>query len=170
VARVVTGLANVEAQEDFTLSKPDRRVTSYLLLVQYAGTERDLIAYRDVSQLDGKPIDGREQRLVDLFVNPTGRLREQARQIMQDGEKYVPAAFNPMFVLSFLQSDYQPRFQFTVSEAGPDWPREVKAVAFVEMGRPTLLREGSFGDIDVPTRGTAWIEETTGCRSPCRWR
>ena len=162
VARVVTGLANVEAQEDFRLSKPNRQVASYLLLVQYPGAERDLIAYRDVSQLDGKPIEGREQRLVDLFVNPTGRLREQARQIMQDGEAHVPTAFNPMFVLGFLQADYQPRFQFTVSEAGADWPREVKAVAFVEVGRPTLLREVPFGDIDVPTRGTAWIEETTG--------
>jgi VWFA-related protein len=162
VARVVTGLANIEAQEDFMLSKPDRRVTSFLLLVQYPGTQRDLIAYRDVSQLDGKPIDGRDQRLVDLFVNPTDRLREQARRIMQDGEAYVPTAFNPIFVLGFLQSDYQPRFQFTVSEAGPDWPHEVKAVTFVEVGRPTLLREVPFGDIDVPTRGTAWIEETTG--------
>ena len=42
------------------------------------------------------------------------------------------------------------------------WPPEVKAVTFVETGRPTLLRLGMFGDIDVPTRGTAWIEETTG--------
>ena len=35
-------------------------------------------------------------------------------------------------------------------------------MTFVEVGRPTMLRQGIFGDIDVPTRGTAWIEETTG--------
>jgi hypothetical protein len=35
-------------------------------------------------------------------------------------------------------------------------------VTFVETARPTLLRTGQFGDIDVPTRGTAWIEEATG--------
>jgi hypothetical protein len=162
VTGVVNGLANVVAEESFKLSKPDRRVTSDLLLVRYPGTRRDLIPYRDVSQVDGKPIAGREQRLVDLFVKPTDFLREQARRIMLSADAYVPSAFNPMFVLGFLQSDFQVRFQFTVNDAGKDWPPEVKAVTFVEVGRPTLLREGAFGDIDVPTRGTAWIEETTG--------
>ncbi len=162
VAEVVNGLANVVAQEEFTLSSPDRRVTADLLLVRYPGTRRDLIPYRDVSQLNGKPIEGREQRLVDLFVKPTDRLREQARQIMLSADAYVPSAFNPMFVLGFLQSDFQRRFELTVNDAGSEWPREVKAVTFVEVGRPTLLRTGQFGDIDVPTRGTAWIEEATG--------
>lgn len=162
IAGVVNGLANVVAQEDFTLSRPDRRVTSDLLLVRYPGTRRDLIPYRDVSHLNGKVIDGREKRLVDLFVTPTDALREQARQIMSSADAHVPSAFNPIFVLGFLQSDFQSRFELTVHDAGSEWPREVKAVTFVEIGRPTLLRTGPFGDIDAPTRGTAWIEEGTG--------
>lgn len=162
VAGVVNGLANVVAQEDFTLSKPDRRVTSDLLLVRYPGTRRDLISYRDVSHLNGKVIEGREKRLVELFVKPTDALREQARQIMSSADAYVPSAFNPIFVLGFLQSDFQSRFELTVNDAGSDWPREVKAVTFIEVGRPTLLRTGPFGDVDAPTRGTAWIEEGTG--------
>ena len=162
IAGVVNGLANVVAQEDFTLSKPDRRVTSDLLLVRYPGTRRDLIPYRDVSQLNGKVIEGREKRLVELFLKPTDAVREQARQIMSSADAYVPSAFNPMFVLGFLQSEFQSRFELTVNDAGSEWPREVKAVTFVEVGRPTLLRTGPFGDIDAPTRGTAWIEEGTG--------
>ena len=162
VAGVVNGLANIVAQEEFVLSKPDRRVTADLLLVRYPGTRRDLMPYRDVSHLDGKVVEGRDQRLVDLFLKPTDTLRQQARQIMASADAYVPSVFNPMFVLGFLQSDFQSRFELTVSDAGSDWPREVKAVAFVEVGRPTLLRTGAFGDIDVPTRGTAWIEEATG--------
>ncbi len=162
VAGLVNGLANVVAQEEFTLSRPDRRVTSDLLLVRYPGSRRDLIPYRDVAQLNGKPIEGREKRLVDLFVKPTDALREQARQIMSSADAYVPSVFNPIFVLGFLQSDFQKRFELDVNDAGSDWPREVKAVTFVEIGRPTLLRTGPFGDVDAPTRGTAWIEETTG--------
>ncbi len=162
VAGVVDGLANIVAQEEFVLSKPDRRVTADLLLVRYPGTRRDLIPYRDVSHLDGKVVEGREQRLVDLFLKPTDALRQQARQIMASADAYVPSVFNPMFVLGCLQSDFQSRFELTVSDAGSDWPREVKAVTFLEVGRPTLLRTGPFGDIDVPTRGTAWIEEATG--------
>jgi hypothetical protein len=81
---------------------------------------------------------------------------------MLSADVHVPSVFNPMFVLGFLQSDFQSRFELTVSDAGSEWPREVKAVTFVEVGRPTLLRAGPFGDFDAPTRGTALIEEGTG--------
>ena len=162
IVGVVNGLANLVAQEEFELSKPDRRVTSDLLLVRYPGSQRDLIPYRDVALVNGKPVEGRDERLVDLFLKPTDLLREQARRIMLSADAHVPTMFNPMFVLGFLQSGYQSRFEITVGDAGPDWPREVKAVTFVEIGRPTLLRAGAFGDIDAPTRGMAWIEEGTG--------
>jgi VWFA-related protein len=162
VAGVVNGIANVVAQEDFVLSRPSRTVTSDLLLVRYPGSARDLIPYRDVSHLDGAAVPGREERLLDLFVKPTDGLRERARRIMIGADAYVPSAFNPMFALGFLQSDFQSRFELTFSSADSEWPREVKVVTFVETGRPTLLRTGPFGDLDAPTRGMAWIEEGTG--------
>jgi VWFA-related protein len=162
VAGVVNGLANVVGQEAFTLSKPDRRVTSDLLLVRYPGSQRDLISYRDVIQLNGKPLPGREQRLIDLFVTPPGGLRARAQQIVADGDPHVPSVFNPMLALAFLQSAYQSQFELTVNDAGSAWPREVKAITFVEVRRPTVLRSGPLENVDVPTRGTAWIEEGTG--------
>jgi hypothetical protein len=162
VAGVVGGLGNVVAQENFVLTRPDRRVTSDLLLVRYPGTERDLIPYRDVAQVDAAAIPGREQRLLDLFVKPTEGLRQRARQIMLNADRYVPSVFNPLFVLAFMQSDFQSRFELTVADAGAEWPPEVKAVRFVETARPTLLRAGPLADIDIPTSGTAWIEEGTG--------
>jgi hypothetical protein len=159
---MVNVLANVVAQEEFELSKPNRRVTSELLLVQYPGSQRDLILFRDAMRLNGAPIAGHEERVLDLFAKPSDRLSEQVRRITLDAEAYVPSMFNPIRVLEFLQTDFQSRFELTVSDAGPGWPREVKAVTLVEVGRPTLLRAGAFRDIDVPTRGTAWIEEGTG--------
>ena len=162
VAGVVNGLANVVGQEAFTLNKPNRRVTSDLLLVRYPGSRRDVIFYRDVIQLNGKPVPGREQRLIDLFITPPVGLRERAQQIVADSDAHVPSVFNPMFAFAFLQSDFQSRFELTVNDAGSAWPREVKAITFVEVRRPTVLRAGPFGNFDVPTRGTAWIEEGTG--------
>ena len=102
--------------------------------MRYPGTQRDLIPYRDVAQVDAKPLPGREGRLLELFLKPTDGLREQARQIMLSADQFVPSVFNPMFVIGFLQSDFQSRFELTVNDAGPDWPREVKAVTFVEIG------------------------------------
>jgi hypothetical protein len=69
---------------------------------------------------------------------------------------------NPLYALSFLQAAYQSRFRFTVADAKAPWPDGVKAVSFVETRSPTLLRAGFFSDFDLPTRGTAWIEEATG--------
>jgi VWFA-related protein len=162
VAGVVAGLSNIVAQEDFVLSDPDRRVTSDLLLVRYPGSNQDLMSYRDVWRVNGNDLTGRADRLADLFLVPPADVRTRARQISLDGEEFVPAMFNPVFVLAFLQADFQPRFELTVKDAGAEWPSEVRAVTFVETRRPTLLRAGLFGDQNVPASGTAWIEEGTG--------
>jgi hypothetical protein len=155
----VQGLANVVGQEDFDLRKP---VRSDFLLVRYPGSDQDLLAYRDVYQVDGAALPGREGRLADLFIKPFDDIRDRARQIVSDGEEHVPALLNPLYALSFLQGHYQSRFRITVADAKAPWPDGVKVVTFVEAVRPTLLRWGSFGDFDLPSRGKAWIEEATG--------
>jgi VWFA-related protein len=162
VARVVGSLGNVVATEEFTLEDPDRRVTSDFLLVRYPGSVRDLLSFRDVTHLNGAAVPGREEQLVALFVKPISIIRDRVRQITLAAEAHVPPVLNPIFGLAFLQPDFQSRFELTVSDAGGDWPRQVKAVEFVEIARPTLLRAGPLGDLDLPTRGTAWIEEATG--------
>ena len=160
IAGVVNGLANLVGQEAFTLG--NRRVTSELLLVQYPGSQRDVLFYRDAILLNGKAIPGREKRAIDLFVTPAGGLRERSQQIVSNSDAYVPSVFNPMLALAMLQTNYGSQFELTVNDAGPAWPREVKAVTFVEVRRPTVLRRGPLDNIDLPTRGTAWIEESTG--------
>ena len=159
VGGFVQALANVVGQEDFDLRKP---VRSDFLLVRYPGSDQELLAYRDVYQVDGAALPGREDRLADLFVKPFDDIRDRARQIISDGEEHVPALLNPLYALSFLQGHYQTRFRITVSDAKAPWPDGVKVVTFVEAVRPTLLRWGSFGDFDLPSRGKAWIEEATG--------
>ena len=162
VTTLVNGLANIVAQEEFTLSNPERRVTSDFLLVRYPGSNRDLLTFRDVTHVNGQAVPDHEQQLVDLFIKPFDVIRGRVRQITSAADAHVPSQLNPLFVLAFLQGDFQSRFELTVRDAGREWPPQVRAVTFVETSRPTLLRTGQFGDIDVPTRGTAWIEEATG--------
>jgi hypothetical protein len=162
VSSVIAGFSNVVAQEELVLVSPDRRVTSDFLLVRYPGSERDLMTYRDAHHVNGEMLPDRAERLIDLFVKPLSEIRQRAREIALAAEKHVPPALNPLFVLAFLQADYQPRFQLSVGSAGNEWPPEVKALTFVEVARPTLLRGGPLGDQDMPTRGTAWVEEVTG--------
>jgi hypothetical protein len=100
--------------------------------------------------------------LSGLFLQPMSTIRDRVRQISLAAEAHVPPVLNPLYVLAFLQGDFQSRFELTVNDAGPEWPREVKEVTFVETARPTLLRAGPLGDQDVPARGAAWIEVATG--------
>jgi hypothetical protein len=156
VSQFVLGMANVVAQEDFDLG---RQVRSDFLLVRRPGTDLDLMLYRDVYQVAGKPLRGREERLAGLFVKPADSIHERVREIVSDGAEHVPPALNPLYALMFLQSVYQPRFTFTVADAGAPWPDGVRVVSFEEVRRPTLLR---WGALDVPSHGRAWIEEATG--------
>src|SRR5688572_5931391 len=162
VANVVGSLSNVVAQEDFVLTDPDRRVTSDFLLVRYPGSERDLLTYRDVIRVNGSDLANRPERLTELFLKPMTSVRGRVMEITLAAAGHVPPVLNPMFVLAFLQPDFQSRFELTAQDAGSEWPRGVRVVAFEETARPTLLRAGPLGDLDVPSRGRAWIEEGTG--------
>jgi hypothetical protein len=162
VAGVFKNLSNIVGQEDFVLKGPDRQVRSEFLLVRYPGSDRDLLSFRDVTQVNGVPVPGREANLTEIFDKPIGLVRDRVRQIKLAAEKHVPPGLDPTLVLVFLQAHYQGRYELTVTDAGAEWPSQVKAVTFVERARPTLLRAGPLGDQDVPTRGTAWIEEGTG--------
>jgi len=162
VGLVVGALSNVVAEETFTLTDPDRRVQSDFLLVRYPGSNQDLLAFRDVVSVDDVPLPNRQQRLEELFLQPIQRIQDRVQQIAQAAVQQVPPVLNPLFGLAFLQADFQGRFRMTVHEAGDEWPPQVVAVAFQEVQRPTLLRGGTVGEDDAPTRGTAWIESRTG--------
>jgi VWFA-related protein len=162
VGTVVASLSNIVAREEFVLTDPDRRVTSDFLLVRYPGSQQDLLTFRDVAAVNGAAVPDRQERLSDLFLKPMATIRDRVRQISIAAERHVPPVLNPIYVLAFLQGDFQSRFELTVSDADADFPREVKEVAFVETARPTLLRAGPLGDQDVPASGKAWIEVATG--------
>jgi hypothetical protein len=162
VSAFVRGLANVVGEEEFVLKGPDRRVTSDFGLVRHPAMAGDFLTFRDVVSVNGTAIPDRQGRLADLFEKPVGLVRDRVREITQAAEQHVPSILDPIFVLAFLQGDFQSRFELTVAEAGRDWPPAVRAVAFVEVARPTMLRAGLRGDLDLPVRGTAWIEPDTG--------
>jgi hypothetical protein len=164
VAQVVGNLSKVVAQEDFDLTSPDRRIRSQFLLVPLPGSDRDLLPFRHVTEVNGKRLPDETKRLAELFQEPkpTDLVRNRVSQITLAAEDYVPSVLNPIFVLAALQAGLQGRFEWTVNDAGAEWSSQVKAVTFVERARPTLLRGGPLRDQDAPARGTAWIEEGTG--------
>ena len=142
-----------------------RTLKSDLLLVKPAGLDQWFI-FRDVYEVDARPVRDRENRLSRLFlesrdtVTAIERAYELARASAQFNIREMGTVDNPMLALGFLQRVYRPRFRFTLrgrdAALGPD----VWIVEYRETTRPTLMR-GS-GDKDIFARGRYWIEAASG--------
>src|SRR5262245_58928019 len=73
VAQFVDQFSNVVAEEtllqETTIPRRKRAIRSDLLLVRYPG-DAQWYAFRDVAEVDGKPVRDKEERLTKLFLEP----------------------------------------------------------------------------------------------------
>jgi hypothetical protein len=121
--------------------------------------------FRDVRDVDGRPVRDREARLERLFPSgPTLAGRARAQEILEESSRYNVGRRrtinNPTVALSFLHPRNQPRFGFRVvgQEKKEGW--ETSKLRFAEREHPTLTR--TPGGEDVPSRGLVWIENGRG--------
>jgi hypothetical protein len=137
-----------------------RTLRSDLILVN-VGPPLEWRPYRDVFEVDGKPVRDRDDRLMKLFLQPTGTAEQQAIRIAQESARFnlsnVGRTLNaPGLALAFLQPAVQPRFHFTLDKRDGDaW-----IVRYTERVRPTLFRHNSA--LDNPSTGRFWIDADTG--------
>ena len=142
-----------------------RKLVSDVLLVKVPELEQWLV-FRDVFEVDGRPVRDREDRLTKLFVESRNFMTtvEQAMQINAESARHnikqVGTVDNPLLALGFLQPAYRPRFRFTMrgrdTSAGPD----VWTVEFRETQRPSIIRTAD--NKDIMARGRYWIEGANG--------
>jgi hypothetical protein len=148
-----------------------RELKSDLLLVKPDKADR-WIQFRDVFEVDGKPIRDRSERLMKLFVEPSTSTASQADQIVTESARYnignVLRTINvPVFALLVLDPARQRHFTFT--RAGPGSPtitRDFKVpdgawvIRFEEVGPGTLIITAN--NRDLPCHGRFWIDPATG--------
>jgi len=150
-----------------------RVLTSDLLLVKPAGADR-WVQFRDVFEVDGKPVHDRSERLVKLFLEPTGSSARQVEQIAAESSRYnigsVQRTINvPVLALLILDRAHSPRFHFAgstdrkaklggepKSSAGTD----VWVIEYDEVRSGTIIR--TTNDRDLPAHGRFWIEAASG--------
>ena len=159
--------SNVVAEERYEqqISSPKRKRTlvSDFLLVRYPG---DTLwqSFRDVAEVDGKPVRDREDRMMKLFLEPSSNALRRARELSGASARHnlvdIGTLDNPLLVMAFLQRQYVDRFRFNLAgiekKLGPD----VRTVRFVEFQIPSLLKGNS--NSDILSRGLIWIEQGTG--------
>jgi hypothetical protein len=157
-----------------TASQDARRVLmSDLLLVRPSGATR-WVQFRDVFEVDGKPVHDRSERLFKLFVEPTASSAQQVDDIVRESSRYnignLQRTINvPLLALLILDPANQRRFAFErTQDRKPRLGSEPKStsdapiwvVEYHEESAGTLIR-GS-GNHDIPSHGRFWIDATSG--------
>jgi VWFA-related protein len=173
LAAYVNRLSNVVAEEDYqqrlvrgSLGKvASRHLRSDLVIVR---TDADIgwLHYRDVFEVDGKPVRDRDARVQKLFLDdPEGALQRGA-EISREGARYNIGAMTrttnwPTLALAYLSPKRIGGLSFR--REGDDTIDGIKAakLGFEETASPSLVRPFN-ADGDIPAHGTFWIDPANG--------
>jgi VWFA-related protein len=141
-----------------------RRLVAEFLLVRPAGTVF-WIPFRDVVEVDGRPLTDRRDRLMRLFVESGASGTAQAARIAAAGAAHQlgprsRTTTNPVIALAFLQPHHQQRFSYGLEKSRNTTSPHRVILRFEEGTRPTLMRTDDGQDL--PIRGAFEIDTRTG--------
>ena len=161
VQRFVNDLTNVVAEEryvqEFRRASDRRRLRSDFLLVKYPGEERRYQTFRDVLEVDGRPVREQQARITQLFLEPFASAVTRAgeieaasfRQSLRRGR-----LVDPLQAIAYLQAFYQPQFEFSVASADRRAAGDALELNFTQITPAGLSL--------IPVRGKALVVEPTG--------
>jgi hypothetical protein len=161
VQRFVDNFTNVVAEErylqEFRAAVDRRRLLSDFLLVKYPGEERMYLTFRDVREVNGRPVREQLQRITELFLEPFASAVRRAGEIQTASSRQsLPRGrlTDPLEGIAYLQGFYQPQFEFSV--ASPDRRADAGVIElnFTQLRPVTSLQ--------IPLRGKALVVERTG--------
>jgi hypothetical protein len=129
------------------------------VLVINAG-EGGWMGFRDVYEVDGRPVRDHDQRLMKLFVDAASDTMAHARQIAEESARYnlgtVKRNINvPTMALAYIRADNQPRSSFMLEGTSKIEGVQTRVLAFTEIQHPTVIRSG---ETDAIATGRFWIE------------
>jgi hypothetical protein len=148
-----------------------RQLRSDLLLVKGAN-EGSWLQFRDVFEVDRKPIRDRDERLYKLFVGGSTDRAKQAEAIQLESARYnigpIMRTINmPILALVFFDRANQSRFEFKKGKpgsvkrfAGMAEERDIWMIEYAETLSGTVVRGAN--DRDIPSHGRVWLDSTTG--------
>ena len=158
----VTTLASVPRRSQGPNS---RELRSDFLLVRLPGAE-GWTPFRDVFEVNGKPVRDRDDRLRKLFLEMPPDALDKARRILDEGARYnIGSVYRninqPVVPLMFLLPSHIGGLQFR--RAGEDLVEGIRAarIDFEETARPTLIKD-DVSHRDVPSSGVLWVDPVTG--------
>ena len=152
-------------------NREGRQLRSDVLLVKLGGDDW-WMQFRDVFEVDRRPVRDRDQRLSKLFIDAKADARAQAQTIQNESSRYnlgpVTRTINiPIMTMLFFEKVNQPRLEFTQGKAGNvkrydalGAADDIWMIEFRETGSGTMVRGAN--NLDIPSHGRAWIDRTNG--------
>ncbi|HEX7485538.1 MAG TPA: hypothetical protein VF332_05260 [Vicinamibacterales bacterium] len=134
-----------------------RELRSDLLLVRPAGID-GWVSFRDVYEVDGRPIRDRGDRLKRLFLDQSPEAQAQLQGIKEESSRHnigqVERNINvPLFALKFLESDSLWRSSFTLAGTKDVAGVSATRVSYQEVAKPTLVSRREAQDLT----GSGWF-------------
>lgn len=155
---------------------PDHRELKSDLLLIRAPDADSWRQFRDVFEVDARPVRDRNDRLARLFLRPGASADAQAAEIAAESARYnigdIQRNINlPLLTLLVLARDNQPRFRFSLEKPSTDTrglprspafapPPEARIIRYDEHSTHTMIRGAA--DRDLPIHGRIWVEPATG--------
>ena len=146
----------------FAVEAPSQRrdLKSDLLLVRASAGDR-WMEFRDVFEVDGKPVRDRAERLAKLFLRPSASTERQVEDITDESARYNIGGVNrnvnlPVLALTVLEPRNRAWFSFKGSRKSGN----MFDLEYQEERGGTLIR--TTGDQAMPSRGRFTIEPATG--------
>lgn len=141
----------------------ERLLVSEMLMVRLPRTA-GWISFRDVMSVDGRTLDNRQQRLVDLLQSPRPDAIAEARRLAGESARYnlgqLTRTLNvPDVALEFLRTAHKPRMKFEGPRSETIEGAKLMMFRFEETVGPTILRDGTGRDIKAS--GRVWVDPAT---------
>jgi hypothetical protein len=157
----VRGVAGVDQRGFAFDSRGQRRdLKSDMLLVRAPAGDR-WMQFRDVFEVDGKPVRDRTERLTKLFLQPSASMQRQVDDIAAASARYNIGGVNrninlPVLALTVLEPQNRPWFSFK----GARKSAAIFELEFHEERGGTLIR--TAGDQSMPSHGRFTIDPANG--------
>jgi VWFA-related protein len=180
----------IVAEEDYLQRIPatgqSRRLRSDMLVIVDGTT--GWVAFRDVFEVDGRPVRDRDERLAKLFLKPDANTMSQVRRVVEESTRFnlnpprggVNRTINqPFLALKFLRAVNQERSTFTVDSSSRGGEPGSVRLTFVVSAKPRLIaspdRAAAHGSFRIdPQTGRVFASElsieTVGTRATIRVR
>jgi len=142
-----------------------RTLVSDYLLVKVPGLD-GWLPFRDVYEVDGKPVRDRQDRLVKLFLQSSAaKAADSGNAIVHESARYNIGNLRrdvnlPTLPLWFLEPRNLHRLNFRKSGEETLAGRRVWVLEYTEVVRPTFIKNSAGAD--MPSSGRIWVEPATG--------